>query len=57
MGVKPASGPSVEMSPEFGRRENWIEAPEHAMRLNGSPRRWRGGTNASAGGEPRSAVR
>ena len=39
MGVKLAFGPNVEMSLEFDRRENGIEAPGHAMPLNGSLRR------------------
>ena len=38
MGVELTSGPNVEMSLEFGRRENGIEAPEHTIHLNGSPR-------------------
>ena len=39
MGVKLTSGPNVEMSLEFGRRENGMESPEYAMQFN-SLLRW-----------------
>ena len=38
MGVKLTSGPNVEMGLEFERRENGLQAPEHAIQLNGSLR-------------------
>ena len=36
MSVKLTSDPNVEMSHEFGWRENGVEVPGHAMQLNGS---------------------
>ena len=39
MGVKLTSGPNVEMGLEFGRRENGLQAPEHAVQLS-STLRW-----------------
>ena len=34
MGFRLRSGPNVEMGLELGRRENGLDAPEHAIQLN-----------------------